>query len=240
MGGCWDDPPAAPDPDLIEAANGRLQATFAAPTQSVTLGTSAIQLSSTGRFFGLYVPSTYNPAVPTPVIVMLHGFNGSGEQTVLDFRDVAERAGAVLVAPNSRGQTWDLILNNVGFDVAFIDGIMRWTFDHVNVDPTRLTLGGFSDGATYATWLGLRNGALFPRVAVFSGCATVPTGRRGTPKLFVTHGLVDSAFPIDNCSRPLVPGLRERGYSVEYREHELGHVVPIIIADEIFAWVATG
>jgi len=108
------------------------------------------------------------------------------------------------------------------------------------VDPARLTLAGFSDGATYATWLGLRNGTLFGKLAVFSGCATLPTGRVGTPTIYVTHGRNDTAFPIDDCAQVLVPGLVERGYATEYLEYDGGHIIPIDVADLVFAWIAGG
>lgn len=242
VGACWDDPVTAstPDPELVAAANGRLLATFAAPTKTITPGIKSLQLSAEGRAFGVYVPTTYDPTTPSPVVVLLHGFNGSGEGIALEFRAIAERTGVVIVAPNSRGQTWDLILNNVGFDVAHINGILRWTFDNINVDPARFTLSGFSDGGTYATWLGLRNGELFARIGVFSGCATLPGGREGSPRIYLTHGVADSVFPIDNCARPLPAGLRERGYTVEYREHPLGHIIPLDVADSLFTWVVTG
>ncbi len=240
LAACWDDVQStSPNDDLQQAANGRLQTTPTAPTRTVTPGLSAPRLSETGRTFGLYVPTTYTPDTPTPVIFMLHGRGSTGgEGIAVNFQQIAEAAGVVLVAPNSRGDTWDLILGEVGFDVAFIDGVLRWAFDHINVDPARLTLGGFSDGGTYATWLGLRNGTLFPKIAVFSGCANVPGGRRGQPVLFVTHGITDSAFSIDACARSLVPGLRERGYAVQYLEYDAGHIIPVDVADQVFAWIA--
>jgi phospholipase/carboxylesterase len=157
-----------------------------------------------------------------------------------DFQRFADSAGVIVVAPNSRSVTWDLILQDVGFDVAHIDGVLRWVFDHINVDPARLTLAGFSDGATFASWLGLRNGSLFGKLAVFSGCATLPTGRVGTPTIYVTHGRNDTAFPIDDCAQVLVPGLVERGYTTEYLEYDGGHIIPIDVADLVFAWIAGG
>jgi phospholipase/carboxylesterase len=241
LAACWEDVQSTePSDELIQAADGRLLATPAAPTKTATPGLRQERLSTTGRTFGLYVPTTYRPDTPAPVIIMLHGrgVTGGGEGIALNFQEIAETAGVVLVAPNSRGDTWDLILGEVGFDVAFINGVLRWTFDNINVDPARLTLGGFSDGGTYATWLGLRNGALFAKIAVFSGCSTVPGGRRGTPLMFVTHGVTDSAFPIDDCARTLVPGLRERGYDIRYLEYEAGHIIPFEIADQVFAWIA--
>jgi phospholipase/carboxylesterase len=240
LGACWDDPAAGPSEELQLAAQGRLQATYAAPTKSITPGLRSLQLSSTGRAFGVFIPATYDPTVPTPVIFLMHGRGGNGEALTLNFRDIAERAGVVVVAPNSRATTWDLLLDETGFDVAFIDGILRWTFDNINVDAARLTIGGFSDGGTYATWLGLRNGALFRRLAIFSGCAAVPSGRVGQPRLYITHGISDSVFPIDTCSRVLVPALQTRGYTVEYTEYEAGHIIPVDVADIVFDWIVNG
>ena len=68
----------------------------------------------------------------------------------------------------------------------------------------------------------------------------MPTARRGTPRVFLTHGVADSVFSIDTCARPLQAGLREAGYVVEYQEHPLGHIIPLDIADALFAWVAAG
>jgi phospholipase/carboxylesterase len=240
LAGCWDDADrtAGPDPDIELARQGRLQATPAQPTRSIAPGLSVQRLSETGRPFGVYVPASYSSTVPAPVVVMLHGRGQSGEALAFDFQRFADTAGVIVVAPNSRSVTWDLILQDVGFDVAFIDGVLRWTFDHINVDPARLTLAGFSDGATYATWLGLRNGSLFGKLAVFSGCATLPTGRVGTPAIYVTHGVNDTAFPIEDCAQLLVPGLLERGYSTEYLAYDGGHIIPIAVADTVFAWIA--
>jgi phospholipase/carboxylesterase len=241
LAGCWDrQTTTAPSDALQQAANGRLQAQRVAPTQGIAPGLRSERITPTGRPFGVYVPATVDATQPTAVLVLLHGRGGSGEGIAIDFRQMADTAGLVIVAPNSRGPTWDLILNDVGFDVAFIDGVLKWTFDRVNVDPARLTLGGFSDGATYATWLGLRNGQLFSKLAVFSGCATLPTGRVGTPKLYVTHGTTDAAFPIDDCARVLVPGLTERAYDVRYLEYTGGHIVPVEVADSVFSWIVGG
>jgi phospholipase/carboxylesterase len=237
---CWDDieRTAGPDPDLELARQGRLQTTPALPTRSVPAGLSTQRLTENGRPFGVYVPQGYAAGVPAPLVVMLHGRGQSGEAMAFDFQRFADSSGVVVVAPNSRAVTWDLILQDVGFDVAHLDGVLRWVFDHINVDPARLTLAGFSDGATYATWLGLRNGTLFGKVAVFSGCATLPGGRVGRPAIYVTHGLNDTAFPIAGCAKLLVPGLVERGYATEYVEYDGGHLIPVEVADDVFDWIA--
>jgi predicted esterase len=77
-------------------------------------------------------------------------------------------AGLPMLFVDSRGQTWDGIRGGFGPDVDFLDGALEKVFGMVAVDPNRLALGGFSDGATYALSLGLVNGDLFPRIVAFS------------------------------------------------------------------------
>jgi hypothetical protein len=84
------------------------------------------------------------------------------------FGTLPEEAGLPMLFVDSRGQTWDGIRGGFGPDVDFLDGALEKVFGMVAVDPTRLALGGFSDGATYALSLGLVNGDLFPRIVAFS------------------------------------------------------------------------
>jgi phospholipase/carboxylesterase len=92
----------------------------------------------------------------------------------------------VIAAPDSRGRTWDAIEGRIGPDVEFIDAALRSVFAKVRVNPTRLAMGGFSDGASHALGLGLANGDLFSPVIAFSpGFVTSPL-RRGKPSVFIS------------------------------------------------------
>jgi predicted esterase len=55
-----------------------------------------------------------------------------------------------------------------GPDVDFINRSMSYVFDRYAVDPARLGIAGFSDGASYALSLGLPNGDLFSHIIAFS------------------------------------------------------------------------
>jgi predicted esterase len=199
---------------------GRLTARVVAPTATVTKGLSVQTLTTNGRPFGLYVPSNYDPSRNWPITVLLHGEGGSGEGMALDFQTDAEASGIILLAPNSYGASWDLILNDVfGVDRTYIDNMLKWAFDHVAVDPARVSISGFSYGATYSLWLGLKNGDLFSRIAAFTPCATVPHNRTGMPTLFISHGMDDEVAPIATCSRVTVPTLEEAGYVVDFIEY---------------------
>jgi phospholipase/carboxylesterase len=173
---------------------------------------------------------------PLPLLVLLHGAGGSGDGILKRLGSFADEAGLVVLAPDSRGSSWDAIRGDFGPDVAFLDRALERVFQTVDVDPQRITVGGFSDGATYAISLGLQNGELFHRVLAFSPGFYVGDSAQGKPRLFVSHGTRDEVLPIDRCSRLIVPRLQKSGYDVAFREFEGGHEVPAGIAREGMKW----
>jgi phospholipase/carboxylesterase len=173
---------------------------------------------------------------PLPLIVMLHGAGGhaAGALRLIE----AEAAGALVLVPESRGPTWDVLLGAYGPDVAFLDAALRQVFAGHRVDPRRIALAGFSDGASYALSLALGNGDLFTHVLAFSPGFAAPPAHVGHPRLFISHGVGDAVLPIEACSRRLVPRLRRAGYEVRYREFPGGHSVPAELAAEAVAMLA--
>jgi predicted esterase len=144
---------------------------------------------------------------------------------------VCERQGVAILAPESRGATWDVIRGAYGPDLEFVDRALRAVFETVIIDPGRIAVSGFSDGASYALSLGINNGTLFSHILAFSPGFAAPSAAHGVPQIFISHGVRDEVLPIDSCSRRLVPRLRQAGYDVDYREFPDGHVVPDDMVD---------
>jgi phospholipase/carboxylesterase len=190
-----------------------------------------------GRDALLYVPAGYRAGQPAPLAVMLHGAGGTAEQGMSLVRRLADAAGLVVLAPPSRQQTWDVIRGGFGPDVAFLDSALVATFERCAIDPRRLAVGGFSDGASYALSLGITNGDLFTHVTAFSPGFMAPADQVGKPRCYVSHGTRDAVLPIDRCSRQLVPELRRAGYEVRYTEFDGPHTVPADIAREAVDWL---
>jgi len=229
-------------PEVSAAARqGRLLTRRAAVRQRVAggelPGLRTLSLD-TGRTVLIYVPAGYSPAKPAPVMVMLHGAGGNPRRGLTWVLPLADSAGVILLAPQSRGMTWDVVRGGYGPDVAFIDRVLAHVLARYAVDTTRLAIGGFSDGATYALSLGITNGDLFTHVIAFSPGFMVPAAQRGEPRLFVSHGTQDRVLSIDACSRQIVRRVRDAGYDIRYREFEGGHTVPAPIAREAVVWVA--
>lgn len=184
----------------------------------------------------LYVPAVYEAGRPAPLVLMLHGAGGDARHTLPLLRVLADAAGVILLVPDSRGRTWDVIERGYGPDVSFIDRALAQTFSRYAVDPARVAVGGFSDGASYALSLGITNGDLFTHVIAFSPGFIAPAGQKGAPALFVSHGTQDRVLPVDVCSRRVVPQLKEAGYQVEYREFDGPHMVPPEVARGGMEW----
>ena len=214
----------------------RLQARPATPTVAAETGAHALGLDP-GRDGALFVPKNLNPAAPAPLIVLLHGAGQSSDLFRFAY-PIAEELGVVVLALDSRDATWDGIRGSFGADVTFLDRALRHVFERVTVDPKRVALGGFSDGASYALSLGLINGDLFTHLVAFSpGFITAPAPRLGKPVIFISHGTQDRVLNIDRASRLLVPALKGDGYDVTYREFDGPHFVPEPIAREALAWL---
>lgn len=222
---------------LALPVNGRLSARPGTPTGSVAPGLQSLSLGGT-RDGLLYVPARYSPSAPATLVLMLHGAGGSADGALRPFRTLADDTGLVLVAPESRAITWDAIRTDYGPDIAFIDRVLASVFARVAVDPARLTIEGFSDGATYALGVGLTNGDLFRRVIAFSPGFMLPIDPHARPHVYISHGMRDTILPIDQCSRRIVPQLERQRYDVEYREFDGPHTVPPEIARDALAWLA--
>jgi len=217
------------------AENGRLLARVTPPTETGPLGLQPLGLSAKRDGF-IYVPKGYQASRPAPLVLMLHGAGGDAEGGLVPFRQLADAAGLILLAPDSRRQTWDVIFGQYGPDITFIDQALTQTFSRYAVDPTRLAVEGFSDGASYALSVGITNGDLFSHVIAFSPGFMVPAGQEGSPRLFISHGTHDSVLPIDRCSRKILPQVQRAGYDVLYREFNGPHTVPPTIADDALDW----
>lgn len=175
---------------------------------------------------------------PLPLLVLLHGAGSSGANMLRRIVRFSDDAGIAVLAPDSRAATWDVIRETFGPDIRFIDRALERVFETVAVDPARITVGGFSDGASYAISVGLQNGDLFRRVLAWSPGFYVGGPAQGRPRFFVSHGTADTILPIDRCSRVIVPALTKQGYEVTFRQFDGGHEIPPHLASEGLRWAA--
>lgn len=174
----------------------------------------------------VHVPATYRADHPAGLLVMLHGAGGNAEQALWLVKQFAADENLIVVTPKSDEATWDVLGSGFGPDVAMIDGVLAAVFAGYTIDPTRVAIGGFSDGASYALTLGLANGHLFHTILAFSPGFEAAPRSAGDPRIFISHGTDDRVLPIQRTSRRLVLALEQRRCDVTYFEFAGGHLVP--------------
>ena len=229
-------------------SDGRIKARAKGGTPSAPAGPSPLGSSTVGRqtYLGLdrdrdailQLPKAAANG-PLPLLVFLHGATQTAEDMFWYLDSAPDEAGVAILAPNSRDATWDAITDSFGPDVDFLNRALERVFDTVAIDPARMAIGGFSDGATYGISLGLRNGDLFKRVAAFSPGFVIDGVAQGKPNFFISHGTRDHVLPIDRCGRRIAADLKARGYQVTFREFDGDHEIPSDVMREGLRWVAS-
>jgi predicted esterase len=185
-----------------------------------------------GREVLLHVPAGHSDGAPARLVLTLHGAGGDARAGLAPLAPLADAHRLLLLAPASQGSTWDVISGGWGPDVRRVDHALQEVFASYPVDPGRLAISGFSDGASYALSLGLANADLFTHVLAFSPGFVAPVEPAGTPTVYLSHGRADQVLPIDRTTRRIVPQLRAAGVPVEVREFDGAHTVPPEIAEE--------
>lgn len=112
-----------------------------APAISTEGGTEGIH-----QHYGVYVPSSYDPAARTPMTMWLHWRGGKAHSAATVspriMRDMGEAVGGLVVAPRGRGtSTWYL-----GRGQADIDEVWADVHDRFTIDDDRVYVSGHSMG----------------------------------------------------------------------------------------------
>jgi len=124
--------------------------------------------------YHVYVPASYDPTRPAPVVFSLHGFGGRTGPAGGGWKGRWGDANTwLLVRPDGRGsQNWDGIGEDDIFHV--LRDLCRTTPDHpaFNIDPDRLYVEGGSMGGHGAFRLATRHAGTFAATAPVAGWTT--------------------------------------------------------------------
>lgn len=99
------------------------------------------------RTYRLAVPADYDPDVPVPLVLNLHG-SGSNALQATAYGDVARQGterGMIVVAPDAIDGRWELL--PVGTDGEFLDALLADVASRYCVDEDRVHAVGMSLGA---------------------------------------------------------------------------------------------
>lgn len=200
-------------------------AAHAQPRRDRALEISAIAVGLDARVVGVYVPSTYQPGTPAPLIVAIHDRFSSVQafHALSGLAAVAEARGAILLYPQSQDGSWNngghAALNRPGEpidDLGFVRAAINAVAADYTIDRTRVFVTGYGAGGAMAYSLACQSDMQVAGVAVVSAlmwdfardqCASA----RPTPVLIV-HGRRDEYSPVRGGD---VPGTDARRLSVD-------------------------
>lgn len=182
--------------------------------ERVALGSGGVD-----RWYSRYVPASYDGA-PVPLVVDLHGYqSGATLHATLSALDaVADEAGFVLVTPQGTSDQpfWNAVPHaDLPDDVAFVEEVIDDVVATVCIDPARVYVDGFSNGAFLASLLACRSADRIAAVATVAGLL-LPEGcepSRAVPILAI-HGTEDRFVSIGG---PPNPALAELTWNDESR-----------------------
>ena len=113
--------------------------------------------------YAVYVPTTYNPRVAYPSLLLVHGAGGSGPDFINNWSALAESKGIILVAP-----TLDLSAAAETRVPLVFPRIMEAVRSEWNVDPVRRYLFGYSAGGYFVYDAALLNADYFAAAGIFA------------------------------------------------------------------------
>jgi len=191
---------------------------------------ATVCIDTVERPWVLQIPSGYDPSVPTPLLVVLHGGVGSadvhddplGYVTESEQGALALERGWISMFPFGQADAtwWD----EVG--MANIRNLVRTVKRELNVDDDRVWMSGFSDGASagfahamlrpsdYAAFVAL-NGHM--GVASIDGDLPIYAPNMSMTPIFATTTFDDGLYPSYKMG-PSIEMAREAGADIYYRE----------------------
>ncbi len=176
------------------------------------------------RTWRTYVPTSYDPAVPMPLVVLLHGRPGTGVGMALitDMNRIAEENGFIAVYPDgmndsmppNQGGEWNYVRGVPIFvsfierdDTQFLIDMVADISQGLNVDQSRLYLTGFSNGGFMTQRVACEASDAFAAFApvgatLFPGLETLCIEQEtGTLPIMLMHGTEDVSIPWEGSQR---------------------------------------
>jgi polyhydroxybutyrate depolymerase len=207
-----------------------------------------------GRLVTVHVPAHLTG--PAPLVLVLHEYPGNGALAMgYGFDPLVDADGFVAVYPDGLDGSWnaggccgDAVDNNTN-DVAFLTSVVKQVEARTQINPKRVYVTGFSNGAMMAYRLGCESN-LFAAIAPIAGDVESGCNHPAAASVLHVHGLADSAVPFesasdapwrksDNCGPPNVTQTGDVHRSITACAHDRSvEVVTIDGMDHEIPWAA--
>lgn len=181
--------------------------------------TFQINVDELKRDYILYVPTGFDYDVASPLVMMLHGGGGSAKAAIwaTGWTDKADEEGFLVVFPNAippnperrasfarNPRLWNDGSNrfhreqNPVDDIRFISRVIEDVQTRLQIDPHRIYVTGFSNGASMTFLVGARLSSLVSAIAPVAGACWEDDFVLDRPiSMFYITGNVDPLNPIE-------------------------------------------
>ncbi len=164
-----------------------------------------IRSNGVERSYRLHEPPATNPALLTPLVIVLHGAMGNASRVELRYHwdELADRDRFFVAYPQGLYDVWNPTTDPRPMDdVRFLTELIDHLATTLPVDPNRIFVAGMSNGGAMTYRLGC---TLNGRIAALAAVEAPNPGCRpaGPASLIVVHGLADRQVSIDSAQRAI-------------------------------------
>lgn len=159
------------------------------------------------RAYLLYVPKSYNPATPTPLVISIHGYVEwpAHQAQISRWNRLADEQGFIMVYPSGTGfpLRWRTFGTseadtNPRADIQFISDLIDRLESEYNIDPARIYANGLSNGGGMSFVLSCALSERIAAVGMVAGAYMYPwescQPARAVPAVLF-HGTADPVVP---------------------------------------------
>jgi poly(3-hydroxybutyrate) depolymerase len=151
-----------------------------------------ISVGGVDREYFLWVPRTYDPERPYPIVFRWHGTGGNGTSGGLEIEGQAREDGIVASPSGLAGR---FSLDPAGPDVALFDALLVSLGNELCLDSRRVFSYGFSNGGYFTNLLAcVRSSVVRAAAPVAAGLSG--TGCTGRVAAWITHGTADATVAL--------------------------------------------
>lgn len=160
------------------------------------------------REYILYIPASYNPATPSPLVLSFHGYTSNAQSNFnyTQFNSIADTAGFILIHPQGTllaGKThWNVggwTLSSTVDDVGFVSALLDSISNTYNIDQDRIYSTGMSNGGYMSFLLSCQLSNRIAAIASVTGSMTPQTYNSCNPlhptPILQIHGTADGTVP---------------------------------------------
>ncbi len=161
------------------------------------------------RQWTVVVPPNTTDDMRLPMLIVLHGVGGKGTgMRSLGFERFASSSGMVVAYPDANGGSWndgrpgmDPLVATPADDLAFLREVVRRSVADFGVDPTRVAVAGYSNGALMAARAACDMADSLSAAVLVSGAGPRDVAQRCRPSrpvpVMLVFGTADSVVPYD-------------------------------------------